>query len=233
MARLLYELCGIEDALRFSPFCWRIRYALAHKGLEVKTRPWRFTEKEALAFAHHDKVPVLVDGDEVVTDSYDIMRYLDHHYPEASLLGEGMTEARARFFKHYAERALAPSIMQIIMMDLFSAIHPADRAYFRENREKRLGCTLEAFHSPARGVGQLDAALEPLRGQLKASPFLDGQAPAGADYLVFGHFMWARCASNADLIAETDPVHGWQERMLDRHGGLGRNARRISDVGAA
>lgn len=230
MARVLYELCGIDEGLRFSPFCWRVRYALAHKGLEVATRPWRFTEKEALAFARHDKVPVLVDGDEVVTDSYAIMSYLDRRYPEAPLLGEGVAETRGRFFKHYAERALAPAILRIIIMDLFRAIHPDDRAYFRESREKRFGCTLEAFHSPARGLSQLDAALEPLRGQLKDSPFLDGQAPAGADYLVFGNFMWARCASGADLVSDADPVHAWLERMLDLHGSLGRNARRIIDV---
>ena len=231
MARVLYELCGIDEGLRFSPFCWRIRYALAHKGLEVETRPWRFTEKEALAFARHDKVPVLVDGDEVITDSYEIMSYLDRRYPEAPLLGEGVAETRGRFFKHYAERALAPAIMRIIIMDLFNAIHPDDRAYFRESREKRFGCTLEEFHSPTRGLNQLNATLEPLRGQLKESHFLDGQAPAGADYLVFGNFMWARCASGVDLVSDADPVHAWLERMLDLHGGLGRNAQCIIDVG--
>src|SRR5690625_1804386 len=106
MTRMLYELCGIEEGLRFSPFCWRIRYALAHKGLDVETRPWRFTEKEALAFAHHDKVPEQVDNGEVITNSYEIMSYLDRSYPEAPLLGEGVAETRRRFFKHYAERAL-------------------------------------------------------------------------------------------------------------------------------
>ncbi|GAB2712576.1 hypothetical protein GCM10027172_03840 [Halomonas garicola] len=35
---------------------------------------------------------MLVDGDEVVTDSYAIMSYLDRRYPEAPLLGEGMAE---------------------------------------------------------------------------------------------------------------------------------------------
>ncbi|HSH49479.1 MAG TPA: glutathione S-transferase N-terminal domain-containing protein [Halomonas sp.] len=231
MTRVLYELCGIEEGLRFSPFCWRIRYALAHKGLDVETRPWRFTEKEALAFAHHDKVPVLVDNGEVITDSYEIMSYLDRCYPEAPLLGEGVAETRGRFFKHYAERALAPAIMRIIIMDLFNAIHPGDRAYFRKSREKRFGCTLEEFHSPVRGINQLNTALEPLRGQLKESPFLDGQGPAGADYLVFGNFMWARCASGTELVSDADPVHSWLERMLDLHGGLGRKARRIIDVG--
>ncbi|MDI5891323.1 glutathione S-transferase N-terminal domain-containing protein [Halomonas rhizosphaerae] len=233
MTRVLYDLCGIDEGLRFSPFCWRVRYALAHKGLEVQTRPWRFSEKQALAFAEHDKVPVLVDGDAVVTDSYEILRYLDRTYPEAPLLGGGLAEARGCFFKHYAERSLAPAMMRTIIMDLLNAIHPDDRAYFRETREKRFGRTLEEFHSPAKGLAQLDAALEPLRGRLKEADFLDGEAPAGADYLVFGSFMWARCVSSADLVSNADPVHGWLERMLDQHGGLGRKALRITDIEGA
>lgn len=233
MTRVLYDLCGIDEGLRFSPYCWRVRYALAHKGLEAETRPWYFTEKQALAFADHDKVPVLVDGDEVVTDSYEILRYLDRTYPQAPVLGEGLAEARGRFFKHYAERAIAPAMMRTIIMDLLNAIHPDDRAYFRETREKRFGRTLEEFHSPAKGLAQLDAALEPLRGQLKTSDFLDGGAPAGADYLVFGNFMWARCVSSADLVSNADPVHGWIERMLDQHDGLGRKALRITDIEGA
>lgn len=233
MTRVLYELCGIEEELRFSPFCWRVRYALAHKGLEAETRPWRFTEKEALAFADHDKVPVLVDGDEVVTDSYAILRYLDRAYPERPLLGEGLAEARGRFFKHYAERALAPAMMRTIVMDLLNAIHPDDRDYFRKTREQRFGRTLEEFHSPAKGLAQLDAALEPLRGCLSQADYLDGDAPAGADYLVFGNFMWARCVSTADLVSNADPVYAWLERMLDQHDGLGRRALRITDIQGA
>ncbi|MGM0536387.1 MAG: glutathione S-transferase N-terminal domain-containing protein [Pseudomonadota bacterium] len=233
MTRVLFDLCGIDEALRFSPYCWRVRYALAHKGLEVETRPWRFSEKQALAFADHDKVPVLVDGDEVVTDSYEILRYLDRTYPEAPLLGEGLAEARGHFFKDYADRALAPAMMRTIIMDLLNAIHPDDRAYFRETREKRFGRTLEEFHSPAKGLAQLDAALEPLRGRLKSADFLDGEAPAGADYLIFGSFMWARCVSSADLVSNADPVHAWLERMLDQHGGLGRKALRITDIQGA
>ncbi|CAM3425090.1 glutathione S-transferase N-terminal domain-containing protein [Halomonas lysinitropha] len=233
MTRVLYDLCGIDEGLRFSPYCWRVRYALAHKGLEVETQPWHFSDKQALAFANHDKVPVLVDGDQVVTDSYEILRYLDHTYPEAPLLGEGFAEARGHFFMHYAERALAPAMMRTIIMDLLNAIHPDDRAYFRETREKRFGRALEEFHSPAKGLAQLDAALAPLRGQLKDAEFLDGETPAGADYLVFGSFMWARCVSSADLVSNADPVYAWIERMLDQHGGLGRKALRITDIEGA
>lgn len=230
MTRTLYDLCGIDEALRFSPFCWRAKYALAHKGLDVEIRPWRFTEKERIAFSDQDKVPVLVDGDDVVSDSYAIFQYLDRAYPERPLLGDAMSEARARFFKHYAERALAPSIMRTIIMDLFNAVHPQDRAYFRESREARFKRTLEEMHSPVAGLSQLDHALAPLRGRLEEADFIDGDAPSAADYLVFGNFMWARCASGADLVSDADPVHAWLERMLDLHGGLGRNARRIIDT---
>ncbi|KGE78793.1 glutathione S-transferase [Halomonas sp. ND22Bw] len=233
MTRVLYDLCGIDERLRFSPYCWRVRYALAHKGLDVEARPWRFTDKDVLAFADTDKVPVLVDGDETVTDSYAILQYLDRAYPDSPLLGEGPAEARARFFKHYAERALAPAILRTIVMDLFNAIHPDDRDYFRESREARLGRSLEEFHSPAKGLSQLDAALAPLRGRLEEADFLDGDAPGGADYLVFGFFMWAHCVSSADLISNADPVYAWRERMLDLHDGLGREATRVTDIEGA
>ncbi|WP_227370206.1 glutathione S-transferase N-terminal domain-containing protein [Halomonas sp. M20] len=234
MTRLLYDLCGIDDELRFSPYCWRVKYALAHKGLAYETRPWHFTEKEALEFSEQGKVPVLVDGETTVVDSYAIFRHLDRSYPDKPLLGaesdEGKAEARARFFKFYSERSLAPGILRIVVMDLFNAVHPNDRDYFRQSREKALGCTLEEMHDPSTGLNMLDQALGPLRGRLEEADFLDGEAPAGADYLVFGHFMWARNVSRVELVSSTDPVHGWVERMLDLHDGLGRKALRRVDI---
>jgi len=44
--------------------------ALAHKGLEVETIPWHFTEKSAIAFAGSERVPVIVDGTCAVKDSW-------------------------------------------------------------------------------------------------------------------------------------------------------------------
>jgi glutathione S-transferase len=41
----MYDLAGAEPERRFSPFCWRTKMALAHKGLEVETIPWRYADK--------------------------------------------------------------------------------------------------------------------------------------------------------------------------------------------
>ena len=65
----LYDLAAAEDDRRFSPYCWRIKMALAHKGLAVETIPWRFTEKDVLAFSGSGTVPVIVDGGRAVADS--------------------------------------------------------------------------------------------------------------------------------------------------------------------
>lgn len=230
MARVLYDLCGIDESLRFSPYCWRVKFALAHKGLDYETRAWCFTDKQDIEFSGQGTVPILIDGDEVVSDSYEIMRYLDRAYPDKPLLGGPEAEARARFLKFYAERSLAPGMMRTIVMDLHNAVAPKDRDYFRESREARFKRTLEEFHSPAKGLTQLDQALEPLRGRLSESDFIDGDSPAAADYLVFGFFMWARTVSTADLVSNADPVYAWMERMLDRYDGLGRNAMRIVDI---
>jgi len=53
----LYDLAAAEDDRRFSPYCWRIRMALAHKGLAVKTIAWRFTERDAIAFSGSERRP--------------------------------------------------------------------------------------------------------------------------------------------------------------------------------
>ena len=127
MALKLYDLCGRDERLCFSPYCWRVRMALAHKGLEFTTVVWRFLDKKALEFADYDKVPVLCDGDQVVTDSFEIMRYLDKAYPDAPMLGEGASYQRVLLFKYFVERSVTPALFRIIAMDLLAAIHPDDR----------------------------------------------------------------------------------------------------------
>ena len=70
MALKLFELVGMDEQRPFSPFCWRTRMALAHKGLDAASIPWRFTEKDAIAPHNSEKVPVLIDGETAIVDSW-------------------------------------------------------------------------------------------------------------------------------------------------------------------
>ena len=40
MTLKLFELVGADPTRPFSPYCWRTRMALAHKGLTAETIPW-------------------------------------------------------------------------------------------------------------------------------------------------------------------------------------------------
>ncbi|MBE0463250.1 MAG: glutathione S-transferase N-terminal domain-containing protein [Halomonadaceae bacterium] len=230
MTRTLYDLCGRDERLRFSPYCWRVRMALAHKKLEFDTIAWRFEDKEALAFADYDKVPVLCDNEQIITDSFEIMRYLDKAYPESPVLGEGVDYQRALFFKYFVERSVTPGLFRIVALDLLDAIHPDDRDYFRKTREARFGMPLAEVHNPEQGRQQLTQALAPVRDQLRSSPFIDGEAPSGADYLLFGSMMWAHTVSLEPLAEPNDPVDEWFKRMLTVHGGVAGNALTIRDL---
>lgn len=58
---------------------------------------------------------------------------------------------------------------------------------------------------------------------LKSQPFLGGNSPLFADYIVFGALQWARIVSPQRLLSEGDVVTDWFERCLELHGGLGRS----------
>ena len=122
MKRILYELPAADENLRFSPYCWRVKLALAHKNLNFETVPWRFTEKDAIVFSGQGKVPVLVDGQTVVADSQAIAEYLETAYPnEASLFGDAPARALTQFIKAWTEDVLHPAIARIVLPDLLCA----------------------------------------------------------------------------------------------------------------
>ncbi|MGK9168771.1 glutathione S-transferase family protein [Inquilinus limosus] len=222
----LYELAGADAALRFSPHCWKTRMALAHKRLEADRVPWRFTEKEAIAFSGQGLVPVLVHDGETVCDSWRIALHLEERFPDRpSLFGGGAAIPLARFVNGWADTALLPAIVRIILADIPNCLDERDRDYFRTSREQRFGQRLEEVVAdrPAH-MAALNQVLMPLRRALAQDPFLSGPQPAYADYCVFGMFMWARCTSPVELLQPGDPVFAWRDRLLDAFGGMARAA---------
>jgi glutathione S-transferase len=223
---VLFELAGADQAVRFSPHCWKTRMALAHKGLTAQGVPWRFTDKAEIAFSDQTCVPVLVDDSVAVSDSWRIAEYLETHFPHRpSLAGEGNTLAACAFVNHWADATLLPVLARVIIPDVFQVLHPKDRQYFRSSREARLGMAIEELATHRKDyLSDLKRVLAPLRSTLRAQPFLAGHAPSYADYCVFGMFMWSRCVSDIAIVEPDDPIHAWRERLLDLFDGFARKA---------
>jgi len=223
----LYDLAGADADRRFSPYCWRVKMALAHKGLAVETIPWRFTEKDAIAFSGQGLVPVLIDGEREVHDSWAIAEYLEERHPDRpSLFGGASGKALSLFHASWANGFLQPAMMNFVVLDIWNHVDAKDKAYFRESREKRLGKTLEAAVARRDSeVAAFRASLLPLRLVLRSQAFLGGDKPLYADYAVFGSFQWCRCISDFQLLAADDPVYAWRGRMLDLFDGLAGKAK--------
>lgn len=222
----LYDLAGADAAHRFSPHCWKTRLALAHKGLAVETVPWRFTDRDAIAFSGQGKVPVIVDGDHVVADSFEIALDLERRYPERpSLFGGAQGQAMARFVNLWADATLTAGIAPMIIQDVLGTLDDGDRDYFIETRTKRFGAPLDQVQATReQRLPAFRAALTPLRAMLSRQPFIGGESPNYGDHCAFGPFQWARTCSGFALLADDDPVRDWQERLLDLYGGLARAA---------
>ena len=222
MALTLFELCGADDR-RFSPYCWRTRYALAHKGFDPEVEPVGFTEKDKISFSGQDKVPIVRDGDQVVSDSWTIACYLEDTYPDRpALFGSDIGRHEARFINMWADTIQHLAMGGLIMFDVFNHVRAEDREYFQTTREKRFGRALADIQEGRDDrVDGFRKVLQPLRSTLAERPYLCGDAPAYADYTVMGGFLWARGTSDYQLLEADDPVYDWRQRMAALYDGLG------------
>ena len=221
--RKLYELAGADENRRFSPYCWRIRMSLAHKGLEADCMPWRFTEKEAIKFSGQERVPVLVDGTNTISDSWKIAKYLEAEYPDSPSLK--LENGEVLFIKFWTETVLNSELVKFLLMDIHDSLTAKDKAYFRESREKNYGKTLEeVVEGREERLPSFQKMLTPLRLTLKKQQFVAGESPGFSDYIVFGAFQWARCISDFSLLQADDSIYEWREKMLGLHNGLAGNA---------
>jgi glutathione S-transferase len=226
MAIQMYDLAGAEVDRRFSPYCWRIKLSLKHKGLDFETIPWRLTEKSVLAPYNSERVPVIVDNDRGVADSWTIANYLEDTYRDRpALFGSQQERALARFYNQWTDVTLHLAIGPIIMADILSHLDVRDRDYFRTSRETRLGAPLETLATRRDNyLSALHQVLEPLRQTLASQPYLAGDTPLYPDFIVFGAFQWARSISDVRLLPASDPIDAWRQRLLDAFGGFARRA---------
>jgi glutathione S-transferase len=120
-----------------SPFARRVRLALAHKGLQAELRdaradPSYMAEMHGLNPLH--TVPVLKDGERVVSDSMAICHYLDAKFPHPPLWPTGLAGAAA------AELIILADSAANILIDLGMRYHSLyDHPNFPAVREQMVG----------------------------------------------------------------------------------------------
>jgi len=220
----LYEL-ALEDGRSASPFVWRIRFALAHKGIPYETVYVGFTEIPDIFGGKFKTVPILEHGDKVINESWDIVEYLDKAYPDKPLLFHTPEEhSLVRFTDAWFSGEVLRKMFRVYVKDVHDAARPQDRPYFRESREKNMkGLTLESFTADrAALLPAIRVALAPLRQYLRKSAFLGGAKPNYADYIALSGFYWAASAGTIPLLERDDSLRDYLSRGFDLYGGIAR-----------
>lgn len=225
MAIQLYDLAGKDPDIMFSPFCWRVRMALLHKGLDFELIPWRFAEKETIAESGHSAVPVIKDGDKWIGDSWEIIKYLDTQYPDLpTLLSGSEGRAHAQLVLELCGSLVFPAVIPIAVYQAYKILDEASQPYFRESREAMFGTSLEQLNAnPQAGKAGLVQALNPFDALLQTSNFIGGDQPTYADYALFGILKWADIVSSYRPIDDTSFVGRWFVRLENMYDGHAKN----------
>lgn len=223
MSLIMYERLG-HDGRRPSPFSWRIRYALAHKGVPVEFSLVRFADVETIrGLSGQHFTPIIVDDGRVVHDSWNIACHLEDRYPDQpSLFGGDAGRGLARLANQWADHILGPAIRRLIAADFIQCLAPEDRAYYRGSREAAFGCTLEEYCADRpRWLAEFETTVLPLERTLAEQPYLAGKEPSYADYLVFSVFQYARLGAPEDFVADGTALRAWRDGLTAAFGGLG------------
>lgn len=160
-----------------SSCAYRVRLALAYKGLSYTTHPVHLVRNggeqhapEYAALNPQEQVPTLVDGDFVLTQSMAIMEYLEEKHPTPAILPAD-TQARA--------------YVRQISLVMVADIHPINNLKILQHLSNDLGVTQAQKNEwYSKWVMQGFAATEKLleRSPWRTGSFVCGDTPTMADF---------------------------------------------------
>lgn len=160
-----------------SSCAYRVRLALAFKGLDYVTHPVHLVRNggeqhkpEYAALNPQEQVPTLVDGDTVLTQSMAIMEYLEDKHPTPAILPADI-----------GARAYVRQISLVMVAD----IHPINNLKILQHLSNDLGVSQSKKNDwYAKWIVQGFAATEKLlaRSPYRTGPFVCGSQPTMADF---------------------------------------------------
>ncbi|MFQ3361041.1 MAG: glutathione S-transferase N-terminal domain-containing protein [Alphaproteobacteria bacterium] len=196
----LYELSGKND-VRFSPYCWRARMALNYKNLDFKTVPIKFTEKNLIEFSGQKLLPIMVDNDIVVTDSWNIACYLDKKYLGNKNLFMDAELNFDHFVNQWADKMLNGAIIKIVINDITKHLDTKDKDYFIKSRSQRFGISPKDMADKSiDSLNQLYKYISFLNSILEKQEFISGDSIGYSDFVIAGSLKWGKQVTDVDLI---------------------------------
>ncbi len=219
-----YEVC---------PYCCKVKAVLDYKGIpyeKIEVNPMTHEELEWNKKAYdHDKVPVLIDGDETVLESNDIIRHLDEKYPKNPVFAKkGSPSKDQHEWIRYADNELVQILPANIYrsfpeaLDSFKYItkvgkFPAWKRYYLMLGGAVAMTIVAKKGMKKRGITDprkaLEEILDKLTQGLGKKKFLGGNAPDVSDLVCFGILRSVHEMKVWDFISQNKKVRDWYESV--------------------
>ena len=223
---------------RQSPFCDKVRLVLAAKGLSydvIEVTPG-LGQIALFRLSGQRQVPVLVDGETVISDSTAIALHLEREHPQPALLpSDPALRAQVLLLEDWADTALAcgvrGALVQAAASDpelraaLLPEATPGPLKQLVAAVPAGLGSLAETLGESLLGSAerqQLQRNLEQVQLLLGSKPYLVGGALSLADLAVIAQLSLLRpmglvvpgLGDNPLL----EPLFAWREQLLNRLG---------------
>ncbi len=157
-----------------SPYAWRVQLALEHKELPYTTRVLSMSagelrSQEHLARSPRGKVPLLTDGDFIISESIAILAYLERRSPERPLFGV-TAEETGTIWRHVSEyTAYVDEAVEAFILPVYF-----DRVAEEAERVRH-------------AIATLTVELATYDRLFRTSEYLAGPTLTAADFVVFPH----------------------------------------------
>lgn len=214
----LYELAGENTDIKFSPFVWRTRMSLLHKGLEFESVAWRFSDRDS---TQHKSVPAIYDDGNMISDSWEIAKYLDEKYPDhPALMKDEEAQAHAQLVSSICNNLIFFTAVTMAIYPVSQILDEASAPYFIETREGKFGKKLSDINADdaEEAKANLAKGLTVFEQTLATSDYLGGDAPTYADYTLFGVLKWIDVVAYRP-VDETSNVGKWFDRISALYNG--------------
>lgn len=218
----------ILHQFHISPDCGKIRAILRYKSVPVKIRPVNpLNRAELLKISGQLRVPVLVDGRKVLTDSSDIARYLEDKFPDPPIYPRGRRDnAQALLWEDWADEALQRVVGPLKFLHKAngrktaaleaanSAQGPATLFTWRlilpvvERQMAAFGQTQSVPRLLKRFETQMQLVADRIEGT-----FLVGDKPSVADFSVYGVLEPLEGLVGFSILERHESVYRWFQRM--------------------
>ena len=210
----LFDLSGKND-LRFSPPCWNVKLCLILNNIEFVTIPVRFTDKDKISFSKQKLVPILDYKEGFVSDSWNIIIWLNENYPEKKIFINNSSKNFSYFLYLWTSRQLLPILFKIIAHDIPNVFEGDDVDYYIKTREERINGPIKKFVPIiSSSIEEFRKLIDPIRKIIINNGYISGENPGIEDCIFFGNLKWVDVCSSCKLLHDEDPIYKWYKNLL-------------------